>query len=122
VSGFEQVEHLLHDLRVWRRAGVEVVVLHSDPGVVYRQVHQCHGPLANAAFVDFLVMPQFHVLVAFVGADAAVQGVDAAAFTFKDLPVYRLEWQKPGSLERRLRSCLVGIRAETPPWGATKMR
>jgi sulfur-oxidizing protein SoxA len=37
-------------------------------------------------------------------------------------PVYRLEWQKPGSLERRLRSCLVGIRAETPPWGAVEMR
>ncbi|PUE35134.1 sulfur oxidation c-type cytochrome SoxA [Limnohabitans sp. Jir72] len=37
-------------------------------------------------------------------------------------PVYRLEWQKPGSLERRLRSCYAGIRAETPPWGATEMR
>ena len=37
-------------------------------------------------------------------------------------PVYRLEWQKPGSLERRLRSCYAGIRAETPPWGAVEMR
>jgi sulfur-oxidizing protein SoxA len=37
-------------------------------------------------------------------------------------PVYRLEWQKPGSLERRLRSCYAGIRAETPPWGALEMR
>ena len=37
-------------------------------------------------------------------------------------PVYRLEWQKTGSLERRLRSCYAGIRAETPPWGATEMR
>lgn len=37
-------------------------------------------------------------------------------------PVYRLEWQKPGSLERRLRSCYAGIRAEIPPWGATEMR
>jgi L-cysteine S-thiosulfotransferase len=27
-------------------------------------------------------------------------------------PVYRLEWQTLGSLERRLRSCLVGVRAE----------
>ncbi len=37
-------------------------------------------------------------------------------------PVYRLEWQKLGSLERRLRSCYSGIRAELPPWGATEMR
>ena len=37
-------------------------------------------------------------------------------------PVYRLEWQKVGSLERRLRSCYAGIRAEIPPWGATEMR
>ncbi len=37
-------------------------------------------------------------------------------------PVYRLEWQKLGSLERRLRSCYTGIRAELPPWGALEMR
>ncbi|PUE06078.1 sulfur oxidation c-type cytochrome SoxA [Limnohabitans sp. T6-5] len=37
-------------------------------------------------------------------------------------PVYRLEWQKTGSLERRLRSCFAGIRAEIPPWGALEMR
>lgn len=37
-------------------------------------------------------------------------------------PLYRLEWQKLGSLERRLRSCLVGVRAELPEWGAPQMR
>lgn len=37
-------------------------------------------------------------------------------------PLYRLEWQKLGSLERRLRSCLVGVRAELPDWGALEMR
>lgn len=37
-------------------------------------------------------------------------------------PIYRMEWQKVGSLERRLRSCLVGVRAELPPWGALEMR
>lgn len=30
-------------------------------------------------------------------------------------PIYRLEWQALGSLKRRLRNCLVGMRAE--PWG-----
>jgi len=30
-------------------------------------------------------------------------------------PIYRLEWQTLGSLKRRLRNCLVGIRAEAGP-------
>ena len=29
-------------------------------------------------------------------------------------PIYRLEWQALGSLQRRLRGCVVGVRAE--PW------
>jgi sulfur-oxidizing protein SoxA len=33
-------------------------------------------------------------------------------------PLYRLEWQGLGSLERRLRNCLVGIRAEPYAFGA----
>ena len=31
-------------------------------------------------------------------------------------PIYRLEWQTLGSLKRRLRNCVVGMRAE--PWGS----
>lgn len=31
-------------------------------------------------------------------------------------PIYRLEWQGLGSLQRRLRGCVVGVRAE--PWAA----
>lgn len=33
-------------------------------------------------------------------------------------PIYRLEWQDLGSLERRLRGCMTGIRAEPYPYGA----
>ncbi len=36
-------------------------------------------------------------------------------------PLYRLEWQGLGSLERRLRNCLVGIRAEPYEYGAPEM-
>ena len=36
-------------------------------------------------------------------------------------PAYRLEWQGVGSLERRLRACLYGIRAEMPPPGAPEL-
>lgn len=33
-------------------------------------------------------------------------------------PIYRLEWQGVGSLQRRLRNCMSGVRAEVPPYGA----
>ncbi len=33
-------------------------------------------------------------------------------------PLYRLEWQRIGSLQRRLRGCLIGIRAEPYAYGA----
>jgi sulfur-oxidizing protein SoxA len=33
-------------------------------------------------------------------------------------PVYRLEWQTLGSLQRRLRSCMIGVRAEPFDYGA----
>ena len=33
-------------------------------------------------------------------------------------PVYRLEWQTLGSLKRRLRNCIIGVRAETYAYDA----
>jgi sulfur-oxidizing protein SoxA len=36
-------------------------------------------------------------------------------------PIYRLEWQSLGSLQRRLRSCITGIRAETYDFGAPEL-
>jgi len=33
-------------------------------------------------------------------------------------PIYRLEWQGLGSLQRRLRNCMIGVRAEPYPYGA----
>ena len=36
-------------------------------------------------------------------------------------PTYRLEWQGLGSLQRRLRNCLSGVRAEVPPWGSPEL-
>lgn len=35
-----------------------------------------------------------------------------------DWPAYRLEWQALGSLQRRLRACYFGVRAEMPAFGA----
>jgi len=36
-------------------------------------------------------------------------------------PLYRLEWQSLGSLERRLRNCLIGIRAEPYDYGSPEL-
>lgn len=36
-------------------------------------------------------------------------------------PIYRLEWQTMGSLHRRLRNCLTGMRAVAPPIGASEL-
>ena len=36
-------------------------------------------------------------------------------------PIYRLEWQSLGSLQRRLRGCLTGIRAEPFAYGAPEL-
>jgi sulfur-oxidizing protein SoxA len=33
-------------------------------------------------------------------------------------PLYRLEWQGLGSLQRRLRGCMVGVRADPYPYGS----
>jgi sulfur-oxidizing protein SoxA len=34
---------------------------------------------------------------------------------------YRLEWQGVGSLQRRLRNCLFGLRAELYAFGSSKL-
>jgi L-cysteine S-thiosulfotransferase len=36
-------------------------------------------------------------------------------------PIYRLEWQEVGSLQRRLRNCLTGMRAEPYVYGAPEL-
>ena len=36
-------------------------------------------------------------------------------------PAYRLEWQGIGSLQRRIRACLFGVRAQMPPPGAPEL-
>jgi len=35
-------------------------------------------------------------------------------------PIYRLEWQDLGSLQRRLRTCLTGVRAEPFAYGSAE--
>jgi sulfur-oxidizing protein SoxA len=36
-------------------------------------------------------------------------------------PAYRLEWQTIGSLQRRIRACYYGLRAEMPTYGAQEL-
>lgn len=35
-------------------------------------------------------------------------------------PLYRLEWQSVGTLQRRMRGCMSGVRAESYPYGAAE--
>jgi sulfur-oxidizing protein SoxA len=36
-------------------------------------------------------------------------------------PIYRLEWQSMGSLQRRLRNCLSGVRAKPYAFGSAEL-
>lgn len=38
-----------------------------------------------------------------------------------DYPIYRLEWQSLGSLQRRLRGCLSGVRARVWDWDSAEL-
>ncbi len=49
-------------------------------------------------------------------AGSTIPQAHAAAY-----PIYRLEWQAMGSLQRRLRNCMSGVRAEIPRFGATEL-
>ena len=37
-------------------------------------------------------------------------------------PIYRMNWQRMGSVERRLRACYSGVQAVLPPQGAVELR
>lgn len=50
-----------------------------------------------------------------LGAETLSQGHGNA------YPAYRLEWQTLGSLQRRIRACYYGLRAEMPPYGAQEL-
>ena len=60
---------------------------------------QCHEALAGAR-LGGSVIPQGHPT---------------------GYPIYRLEWQAPGSLQRRLRNCMSGVRAEPYAYGAIEL-
>jgi sulfur-oxidizing protein SoxA len=50
-----------------------------------------------------------------LAAETITQGHSSA------YPAYRLEWQAVGSLQRRIRACYSGLRAEMPPYGAQEL-
>lgn len=60
---------------------------------------QCHDERAGQRLGGSLI-PQAHV---------------------DDYPVYRLEWQSLGSLQRRLRGCLSGVRARVWDWDSAEL-
>ena len=50
-----------------------------------------------------------------------LQGETISQGHTNDYPAYRLEWQRVGSLHRRLRACLSGVRAYMFPLGSSEL-
>ena len=50
-----------------------------------------------------------------------LQGETISQGQTNDYPAYRLEWQRMGSLHRRLRACLSGVRAYMYPLGSSEL-
>lgn len=74
-------------------------LFHERIGHVALSCHDCHDTLAGKR-LGAAVIPQGHAT---------------------GYPIYRLEWQKVGSLQRRLRNCMTAVRAETPAWSAQEL-
>jgi sulfur-oxidizing protein SoxA len=72
---------------------------HRRQGQLNLACSQCHDDLWGRSLVGN-VIPQAHPT---------------------GYPIYRLEWQGLGSLQRRLRNCLVGVRAEPYDYGAPEL-
>ncbi len=52
---------------------------------------------------------------------AKLRGETISQGHINDYPAYRLEWQRMGSLHRRLRACLSGVRAYMYPLGSKEL-
>lgn len=71
-------------------------IFHERQGQLHLACHQCHDRNWGRTLL----------------AEKISQGQPA------DWPAYRLEWQSLGSLQRRLRACYFGVRADVPPFGS----
>jgi sulfur-oxidizing protein SoxA len=74
-------------------------LFHTRMGALNLSCAQCHDDRAGLRLGGSLI-PQGHV---------------------DDYPVYRLEWQSLGSLQRRLRGCLSGVRATVWDWDSAEL-
>lgn len=75
------------------------VLFHQRIGQIDLSCHDCHNLLAGRSLAGNLI-PQAHPT---------------------GYPLYRLEWQSVGGLQRRLRNCMVGVRADPYPYGSSEM-
>ncbi len=81
-------------LAAWREQGAEIYTRRQ--GQLNLSCAICHDDNAGNQLAG-VVIPQAHPT---------------------GYPIYRLEWQDLGSLKRRLRNCLIGMRAEPYAYGA----
>lgn len=83
-------------LTPWRERGE--ALFSQRIGQLNLSCAQCHDELAGRRLAGS-VIPQGHI---------------------NGYPIYRLEWQGVGSLQRRLRNCTTGVRAEAYGFGSTE--
>lgn len=74
-------------------------LFHQRMGQLDLSCASCHDALAGRLLGGSVIPP-----------------ADAAPY-----PAYRLQWQSLGSLQRRIRNCLSGVRAEPFPYGASQL-
>lgn len=86
-----------HDMSAWRARGQQ---LWRQPfGQLGLSCTQCHDAQAGGKLAGSTI-PQGHPT---------------------GYPIYRLEWQGMGSLQRRIRNCMTGVRAEPFDWNSDEM-
>jgi L-cysteine S-thiosulfotransferase len=76
---------------------------------------QCHDQLAGGGLGGRSVARSVARSVVRLGGSTIPQGHPTG------YPIYRLEWQGLGSLQRRLRGCLTGVRAEPFAYGSDEL-
>jgi sulfur-oxidizing protein SoxA len=117
--------------RCWRRSSRELLALESFVG------HQSRGlpvaPPADPRLVPFAQRGAALFSSAWASSTCPARNATTERAGLRlggslipqghatGYPIYRLEWQGMGSLQRRIRNCMTGVRAEPFAYGAPEM-
>ena len=102
-------------------------------GICAENQQQCNGQLSKRTLLLVFSADKLQIAVLQLGPEVLVDG-EGDGLAGRHLggsripqghpngyPLYRLEWQAVGSLNRRIRNCLTGVRAEPFPPDAPEL-